>query len=87
MPPYCGVPRLSHQFPVAVVVVGIVVVAVSEVVVVVVLAVVDVVLVLDVVDVGVDVDVAHEASSIAVTSKKLKPNQMYLFFNFLLLFC
>ena len=83
-PPYIGVPSESHQFPVAVVVVGIVVVAVSGVVV---LVVVDVVLVLDVVGVGVDVDLVQDASSIAATSKKHKPNQMNLLFNFLLLFC
>ena len=37
-------------------------------------------------DVGVVVDVEQDASSIAATSKKLKPNQINLFFNLLLLF-
>ena len=85
-PPYCGTPRESHQFPVTLVVVT-VVVGGDEVVV---LVVVDVVFVVDVVDVeldvGVVVDVEQDASSIAATSKKLKPNQINLFFNLLLLF-
>jgi hypothetical protein len=40
-----------------------------------------------VVNMGVDVvDVAQDTSSIAATSKKLKPNQIYLVFNFVLHF-
>jgi hypothetical protein len=40
-----------------------------------------------VVDVGMDVvDVAQDASSIAATSKKLKPNHINLFFNFYSIF-
>jgi hypothetical protein len=82
VPPYWGVPSESHQFPVAVVVVGGVVV--GELVVVVVVVVVFVVTVVDVSgDVAVDVgdDVVQDASSIATTIKKLKPNQINLFFN------
>ena len=47
-----------------------------------------VVLVVVVVDfVVVDVvDVEHDASNIATTTRKLKPNQKNLFFNFVLLF-
>jgi hypothetical protein len=80
VPPYWGVPSESHQFPVAVVVVGEVVVGLILVwvVVVCVLAIV-VVSVDEAVDVG--VDVAQDASSIATTIKKLKPNQINLFFN------
>ena len=90
VPPYCGTPSLSHQFPVAVFVTGVVVIMV---------VVVDVEVGLDVklvVDVGMDVvldgvfevvfDVAQDESRIAVTIKKLKHNQVNLFFNFLLLF-
>ena len=55
-----------------------------------VLAVVDVVFVVDVVDVDLDVvvdvdvfvDVAQDASNIAAVNKKLKPNQINLFFIF-----
>jgi len=85
VPPYCGVPRLSHQLPaIVVVVVAIVVGAVVAVV----LVVVDVFVSVDVVDdVAVDVlvDVVQDAINIAAISKKLKPNQINLFFNFLLL--
>ena len=87
VPPYCGVPRLSHQFPVVVVVVTSVVTGVvvdDEV---------DMVVGDDfVVEVGVDVvfevgvDVVQEASSIAAAIKTLKLNQINLFFNLLLLF-
>ena len=82
--PYCGVPRLSHQFPVTVVVVAVVGCVVTVVVVAVFMV---VVLVVEVVDVGADVvvDVAHDAISIAAINRKLKPNQINLFFNFLLL--
>jgi hypothetical protein len=81
VPPYCGVPRLSHQLPFVVVVV----VVVGGVVVFVVVVVDFVVIVFVVVDVGVDVvDLAQDASNIAATSKKLKLNQINLFFNFYL---
>jgi hypothetical protein len=82
VPPGCGVPSESHQLPVAAVVVA-VVVGGTAVLVVVVDAGMDVV-----VDVGMDVvvDVAQDASSIAATSKKLKPNHINLFFNIYLLF-
>ena len=66
----------------AVVVVEVVVVNVVVVVVVVLLVVVDVVVE---VDVEVAVDVLQDARSMAATSKKLKPNQITLFFNFYLL--
>jgi hypothetical protein len=81
-PPYVGVPSESHQFPVAVVVVGMVVAAVA------IEGVVMLVVVVVVVDISVDavVDVAQDASSIATINKKLKPNQLDLFFNFYPLF-
>jgi hypothetical protein len=78
VPPYCGVPSESHQFPAAVVVVAVVVVTGAVVFVVVVVVVVAVVVV--VVD---EVFVPQDASNIAATSKKLKPNQINLFFVFL----
>jgi len=87
LPPYCGVPRLSHQLPVEVVVTAVVV---SCDVVLVVLAidvgVVLVVLTIEVVDAGVDVvvDELQDANNIVVTINKLKPNQITLFFNFIL---
>jgi hypothetical protein len=85
VPPYCGVPRLSHQFPVTEVVVGVVVIGLVVVVVVVIL-VVDVVILVVVVAVVLEVVfVVQEASSIAATNKMLKPNQINLFFNYLLL--
>jgi len=86
VPPYCGTPRLSHQFLLAtvVVVVAVVVVAVVVVVlVVVVVAVVDVV-VGCVAVVVVDV-LPQDAISIAATINKLEPSKINLFFNFLLL--
>ena len=52
-----------------------------------VLVVVDVVVFVDVeVEVDVVLDLAQDVSSIAVTSKKLKPNPINLFFIFLLHF-
>ena len=82
VPPYCGVPSESHQFPAAVVVVAVVVVtgAVVFVVVVLVVVVVVVVVVMVVVD---EVFVPQDASNIDATSNKLKPNQINLFFVFL----
>lgn len=87
VPPYCGVPSLSHQLPALVVVavtVGVkvgcgVVVGVKEGVGIVA---VEVTLVV-VFDVGADVvlDVAQDASNIAATIKKLEPSQIILFFN------
>jgi hypothetical protein len=88
-PPYCGVPRLSHQLPVEVVVTA--VVAESVVVLVVLttdVGVVLVVLTIEVVDAGADVvvDELQDASSIAAIIKKLKNNQVNLLFNFILHF-
>ena len=84
-PPYCGLPSLSHQFPLAVVVVAIVV---GSVVVVSGSVVVDVVFVVDVVEVAADVDtvvdLAHDASNMAATSMRLKPNQITLLFKYYL---
>ena len=80
VPPYCGVPSESHQFPATVVVVAVVVVTGAVV------FVVDVVVVVLVVVVDVVVDevfVPQDASNMAATSKKLKPNQINLFFVFL----
>ena len=64
VPPYCGVPWESHQFPVALVVVAVVVVAVVAVVVVFVFVVVLVVVVVVVDDV---VFVVQDAKIMAVT--------------------
>ena len=84
VPPYCGVPIESHQFPAALVVVGVVVA--TAVVVGVVVTVVEVLAVDDVVVVGVDVvvDELQDASNIVVTSKTLKPNQINFVFNLFL---
>jgi hypothetical protein len=88
VPPYCGIPRLSHQFPVTAVVVGVVVVTIAAVVVEVAVLVVVVVVVLVVAEIDVvDVfNVEQDDNSIAATRKKIKPNQINLFFNFVLLF-
>jgi hypothetical protein len=92
VPPYCGVPSESHQFPAALVVVGVVVATAVVVGVValgiVVVAVVEVLAVVDVVVVGVDVvvDELQDASNIVVTSKTLKPNQINFVFNLFLHF-
>jgi hypothetical protein len=76
-PPDCGVPSESHQFPVGVVVVEVVV----GVVVVVVLVVVVVVLVVVVVDVGVVVvDLEQDAKTIDVTMRQVNIIQMAPFF-------
>jgi hypothetical protein len=75
-PPYCGVPRISHQFPVALVVVAVVVVGVVIWVVVVVVVVLVVVVV---VDVGVEVDVVvllHDAKTSDVTMRKVSNAQI-----------
>jgi hypothetical protein len=67
VPPYCGVPWESHQFPVALVVVAVVVVAVVAVVVVFVFVVVLVVVVVVVDDV---VFVVQDAKIMAVTIRQ-----------------
>jgi hypothetical protein len=80
VPPYCGIPSLSHQFPEALVVVpvGLVVVAVADVV----TAAVDEVTGFDAVVVDVVVDVVpQEARSIAITIAKLSANHKTFFFN------
>jgi hypothetical protein len=80
VPPYCGVPRVSHQFPVAAVVVAVVVVGVVIWVVVVVVVVLVVVVV---VCVGVEVDVAvllHDAKTIDVTMRQVSNPQIIPFF-------
>jgi hypothetical protein len=90
VPPYCGVPRLSHQFPVPVVVtaavveVGAVAVVVATAAVVVVTAAFDVVVVAAAVAV-VD-DEPQDASIIVAGIKIHKSNQINLFFTFALLF-
>ena len=90
MPPYCGTPSLSHQFPLAAVVevveevAEVAVVETAVVVVVVLVVLVVVVLVVAVVEllVVVVVDfVLHDANSIAVTNSKLRLNQITLPFN------
>jgi len=76
VPPYCGVPRLSHQFPVTAVVVAVVVVGVVVLVVVVVVVVLVVVVV---VDVGVEVDVVvllHDAKTSDVTMRQVSNPQI-----------
>jgi hypothetical protein len=83
VPPYCGVPSESHQFPAAVVVVGVVlvtavVVVTGAVVWVVVVFVVVVVVGIVVVDVVFEV---QDASNIAATSKTLTLNQINFVFN------
>jgi len=77
VPPYCGLPRLSHQLPLAAVVVDIVVVGVVGMTVV-----VDVVVRVDV-DVGVDVDVvdvAQDAKTSDVTMRHVSTIQIAAFF-------
>jgi len=81
-PPYCGLPSLSHQFPVVIVVVavGFVVFAVAVMVArVVVLANVDVVM--DVVTDGmVDVDVLQDPKTSDVTKSQASSTQITPFF-------
>lgn len=89
VPPYCGVPRLSHQFPVVVVVTAAVAVVVvvfvfTTAAVVVVMAALDVVVVAAAV-VVVD-DELQDASIIVAGIKIHKANQINLFFTFALLF-
>jgi len=74
-PPYCGLPRLSHQFPVTAVVVAVVVVGVVVVVV--------VVVVVLVVDVGVEVDdvvLLHDAKTSDATTRQVSSIQVIPFF-------
>jgi len=90
-PPYCGVPRLFHQFTVVEVVTAVVGDNAVVLVAMLVLVLVTVLTVLTaVVVVGIDVDTVvaelQDASNIAATIKKLKPNQTYLVFNFILLY-
>jgi hypothetical protein len=77
-PPYCGVPRLSHQFPVtAVVVVAVVVVGA------VVLAVVVVLVLVVVVCVGVEVDAVvllHDAKTSDATTRQVSSIHVIPFF-------
>jgi hypothetical protein len=75
VPPYCGFPSESHQFPDAAVVVAVVVgvVVIWVVVFVVVVVVLVVVVVIVVVEVVFEV---QDASNIAMTNNKLKPNQI-----------
>jgi len=88
VPPYCGAPVAIG----VTVVVEVVVTVVADVdVVVTVVADVEVVVtvVADVevgVEVEVEVDLLQDASSMAVTTNKLNPNQTTLFFTFVLLF-
>lgn len=81
MPPYCGVPSLSHQLPEALVdvLVGLVVTAVADVV----TAPVDVVAGLEVVVVEIVVEVAvpQEARSIATTRAMLRVNHKIFLFK------
>jgi hypothetical protein len=78
-PPYCGLPRLSHQLPVAAVVVGVVV---GAVVVAVVGGAVLVVVVVVVMGVVVDVvaDVAHDAKTSDITIRQVNTIQIALLF-------
>jgi hypothetical protein len=92
-PPYCGFPRLSHQFPVEVVVVLIVAVVGVAVVVVWVDVIVDVVTTVVDVVVGVTLVVAldvvvleQDASIIEITTKEHKVKKPSLFFKFALHF-
>jgi hypothetical protein len=84
VPPYCGVPRLFHQFPAAVVAAVVVCTDVEVVGVIAEIAVVLICVVVELaVEVVVDVDVElQDASTIAVTVKRLTANQMNLFFIF-----
>ena len=88
VPPYCGVPRLSHQFPfpAEVVVVAVVLVVVAVVVVLVDTGLVVVVVVDDVVVCPGVVALVQEPTSMALIIKKHKANQITLLFNFSLLF-
>ena len=85
MPPYCGLPRLSHQFPVALVVVtlvvAVVVVVTFGVVAVVTIAVVGVVVV-DVIIDDVVVDLLQDTKSKETTIRKVINTQVTLFFTY-----
>jgi hypothetical protein len=84
VPPYCGVPRLSHQFPVEVVVAAVVttadeVVDVGAVVELVVVTTADVVVVVVLVVLVVLAE-PQDASTIDATMRKLSAIQIILFF-------
>jgi len=85
VPPYCGLPRLSHQFPVALVVVtpvvAVVVVVTFGVVVVVTMAVVVVVVMGCVVVDAVVVFVPHEAKNIEPMIRRLINTKRVCFFT------
>ena len=89
VPPYCGIPRLSHQFPVALVVVTDVAVAevvVGDITALVVVVVVMTIVVVVVVVAFVVVDaLPQDASRIAATNTKDKLTQIILCFKFHLL--
>jgi hypothetical protein len=81
VPPYCGVPRLFHQFPVTGVVVAVVVV--GAVVLVVVVVVVLVVVGVEVVCIGAEVDVVvllQDAKTSDVTMRQVSNPQIILLF-------
>jgi hypothetical protein len=83
-PPYCGVPSVSHHFPVVEadeVVTETELEVVEEGLTVVVVAVDELGVVAGPVVVVVVVDVLQDASSIAAVIKTLRPNQRILFFN------
>lgn len=88
VPPYCGVPRLSHQFPVEVVVAAVVtgadVVVDVEAVVAVVTGTDVVVVVSEVVDVDVVLDLAQDAKINDVTMRQVSTIQKTPFFIYLL---
>jgi hypothetical protein len=82
VPPYCGVPSLSHQFPVVltVVVVGLVedIVAWLIVEVVVLVVLVEILGVVDVVDV--EVELVHDTKIIDITMRQVSSNSNVLLF-------
>jgi molybdenum cofactor biosynthesis enzyme len=87
VPPYCGVPRLSHQFPVEVVVTAVVTTAVDVVVVgttvavdVTVVTVVAMDAVVAVVVGMLVVDELHDAKTSDITIRQVSPIQINLFF-------
>jgi hypothetical protein len=85
VPPYWGVPNLSHQCPEIGEVVTEVVITAVELVATVVATVVFVVVTWDAVVVVEEVFVVHDASTIAATIMQLSPSQTNRFFKFLLL--
>jgi hypothetical protein len=79
VPPYCGVPNLSHQFPVVALVAVVVVIWVALVVLVRGVEVIEEVIVVDVV-VDVFVDVEQDAKTSEMTMKLVNDNQIAPFF-------